>query len=406
MTRDGFDLYVDARKSEDLCVEVTNMDITVIRIIIVAMSVSFLSFIFFIIYFALKQKRMRDKALEKLGSPSGAGRIDSVEYRYRYYPGSKNSPSSFRVEIDAPSDKLFKVAREGGFDRLSKRLGISTEIQTGDRDFDENFYITTNDNKFIQSFFGSSAKRQAVRDIFSNGFNRVEHDGKRMVAICSPFKMDKEIDQSLLTHLASDLIRLGEGMPHVSQSPLWANQSSAWKTNRIMVFSIAFLVSVIGITALVIGLSRYNPLDTFAVFLDSLKWSIPAFVIYAGLAVFLLKGRSSSHRELLVAVPIALTGLILGGWGGEMVLNGYLDRSQTAHHQARVLLKTKSTSDNSTTYYAHVESWRGGGTEKIRISHADYLAIRENRTALALDTKSGRFGFEWLENYRLDNRNI
>lgn len=379
------------------------MDITVIRIIIVAMSVSFFAFILFVIHFAVKQKRMRDKALEKLGSPSGTGRVDSVEYRYRYYPGSKNSPSSFRVDIDAPSEKSFKVTREGGFDRLSKRVGISTEIQTGDQDFDENFYITTNDNEFIQFFFSASAKRQAVRNIFNAGFNRIEHDGKRMVAICSPFKADKEIDQSVLTHLASDLIRLGQQMPHMSQSPMWANPSSTWKTNRIMVFSIAFLVSFVGIAALVIGMSKYSPFDKLTVFLDSLKWSIPAFVVYVGLAVFLLKGRSSSHRELLVAVPIALIGIILGVWGGEMVLNGYLDSSEIAHHRARVLWKSESTSDNSTTYYAHVESWRGSGTEKIRINHAEYLAIRENQTKLTLDTKSGRFGFEWLEKYGVDN---
>jgi hypothetical protein len=87
-----------------------------------------------------------------------------------------------------------------------------------------------------------------------------------------------------------------------------------------------------------------------------------------------------------------------------MVLNGYLDKSETAHHRVRVLKKSKSTSKNGTTYYARVESWRKSGTEKIKIRHADYRAIRENQTELALDTKSGKFGFEWLEKYCLDNR--
>ena len=50
------------------------MDITVIRIVIVVMSISFLSFILFIVHFALKQKRMREKALERLGFP----RTDNV----------------------------------------------------------------------------------------------------------------------------------------------------------------------------------------------------------------------------------------------------------------------------------------------------------------------------------------
>ena len=97
------------------------MDITAQRIIIAVMSICFLSIVLLVIRLALKQKRMRGKALEKLSSPNGTGTLDSVEYRYRYYPGSKNSPSSFRVEIDAPSGSSFKVTREGGFDRLSKQ---------------------------------------------------------------------------------------------------------------------------------------------------------------------------------------------------------------------------------------------------------------------------------------------
>lgn len=136
------------------------MDITVIRIIIVMMSVSFLSFILFIMHFALKQKRMREKALEKLGSPSGSGMLNLVEYRYRYYPGSKNSPSSFRVEIDAPSDKSFKVAREGGFDRFSKRIGISTEVQTGIRIL---IRISTSLLMITNSFSPSSAHQRNDR---------------------------------------------------------------------------------------------------------------------------------------------------------------------------------------------------------------------------------------------------
>jgi len=375
---------------------------TVQIISIIVVSVSFLAFLFYILQYAVKQKEMRDRALGGLSSRNGTGMLDSNEYRYRYYAGSNNSPSGFRVEIDAASEGSFKVAREGRFDRLAKRLGITTEIQTGDRDFDEDFFITTSDNEFAQSFFSSSDKRRAIRDIFEKGFNRIEHDGQTMVAICSPFKMDERIDESLLRQLASDLVTLAQRMPHISQAPLWSGPSSTWKTRRILAFSMAILVSILGAAAVFIGLSRYRPFDLLSVFLDSLKWSLPACVVYVALAVSLLKGRSTSHRELVIVVPIALTGLILGGWGGEMVCNGYLDTSEVTTHRARVVLKTESRSKNGTTYRAHVASWRNTGSEKIRVTHAEYRAIRKNQTVLALDTKPGRLGFEWLKEYRLD----
>ena len=142
------------------------MNITIFRIIIVFTSISFFAFIFYIIRYAMKQKRMRNKALGKLGSsPNGTGIFESTEYRYCYYPGSKNSPSYFKVEIDASSDGSFKIARESGFDRLFKRLGISTEIQTGDTNFDDSFYITADNEEFTKAVFSSTERRQAVRNI-------------------------------------------------------------------------------------------------------------------------------------------------------------------------------------------------------------------------------------------------
>jgi len=346
---------------------------------------------------------MKNKALEKLDSPNGTGIFESIEYRYSYYPGSKNSPSYFKVEIDASSDGSFKIARERGFDRLFKKLGISTEIQTGDTNFDDSFYITADNEEFAKAIFSSAEKRQAVRNIFDIGFNRIEHDGKVLVALCSPFKIDVGIDEPLLIRLVSHLEKLSKYMPQVTNVNEW--DTSMWKTNRVIAFSIATMVSLIGIAALVIGLTKYSPFDKFAVFLDSLKWSIPCLIGYIVFSVVLLKGRSSSHRELLVAVSMALIGFIFGVWGSEMTLNGYLDTSEATIHQAKVLSKSQSRSKNGTTYSAHVYSWRDSGSEKIQISHDEYLAIVENQTVLTITTKPGKFGFEWLEEYRLDSRN-
>ena len=111
---------------------------------------------------------------------------NGTDYSQLFTPGGKNVPPAYQIKVACPSSGSFSIGRETGFDRLFKSLGITREIQTGHKDFDNKFFINTDAIGFTRTYFMSSEKCRAVDGIFEHGFTKVEHDGKTMVAICSP----------------------------------------------------------------------------------------------------------------------------------------------------------------------------------------------------------------------------
>jgi hypothetical protein len=68
-----------------------------------------------------------------------------------------------------------------------------------------------------------------------------------------------------------------------------------------------------------------------------------------------------------------------------------------------VVDKVISKSDKSTSYYAIVESWRDpGDVEKIHLNERDYQKVQPESTEMTVVTKPGRFGYEWIKEYRLE----
>ena len=122
-----------------------------------------------------------------------------------------------------------------------------------------------------------------------------------------------------------------------------------------------------------------------------------SWLLFTWFSIRLLKGRSSSHRELIAVFFIALFAFPLAGFGYRGFLNGALDDGPAAVHQVIVLNKYYSKSKNSYTYYAVVNSWRKTeSTEKLRISKSFYNYLNPGSSTITVTTKPGRFGFEWI----------
>ena len=146
-----------------------------------------------------------------------------------------------------------------------------------------------------------------------------------------------------------------------------------------------------------LGLKFYRPLDGVDVFVFSLHYSIPMLVLFCLLAVIWLKGRSSSHRELIVNFLFGLFGIPMAGAGLVIVMNGFLDRSAIEMHEATVSDKRVSHSDKSTSYYLRVKSWRTGHpSEELKVSRQLYRQVRAGTTVIAIATRPGYLNFEWL----------
>lgn len=360
---------------------------------------------------AIARARSRRQALSRLAAALDAGELkpgrvyeaehEGTAYEYVYRPGTRGSPSSLVISLRCPSRGEFKVTRESRLDALFKRLGISVELQTGDSSFDRELYIQTDSVEFARAYFADYDKREALQKIIQSGFANVTHDGQVVQTVIRPFSPKSLQDGTLVGETVNRLRVLTEDLPMDYQEPRLLGVP-AWKLRRALAYGSAAAALAGGLAAMIYGLYAFRPLDLGGMLRASLDYSVPALGVFLGVAIAMLRGRSSSHRELMRVALLALPGLPLLGFGGLMVLNGYLDTSGASYHQALVLGARRARSKDSTDYYLLLKSWRPGHrTEELTVSDATYRRVRVGRSMLIVTTHPGRYGFEWIEHYRV-----
>jgi len=242
------------------------------------------------------------------------GTYNGTDYYQLFTPGGKNVPSAYKIKIECPSSGFFSIGRETGFDRLFKSLGITREIQTGYKDFDNKFFINTDAVDFTKTYFMSSEKCREVDSILDYGFTKVEHDGKTMAAICSPVQFKKPLDEATIQKVVSSLSLLAQNI-HEHPCEDIAQVNKGWKAKRIVAFTTPVLLFIVGIPTFFLGLLAYTPLDKWALFFTTLKYSLPSFLFFLIVAVKLIKGRSTSHRELIIILMLSLIAFPGAGMG-------------------------------------------------------------------------------------------
>ena len=130
-------------------------------------------------------------------------------------------------------------------------------------------------------------------------------------------------------------------------------------------------------------------------FLDSLQYGIPLFVIFQFLSIAKLRGQSSSHRDLTANFFIAIVAFPLAAHGVLMLSNGYLDTAPATTHLTDVITKHYTTSKDSKTYYVELTSWRPDrSSEEITIDADTYNGIDTIDDQMAVTTRPGYHGYE------------
>jgi len=347
-------------------------------------------------------KRKRQQQAELLEGPemvakgaSGEGIFEDTTYRYKHFKGTDKAPPYFSIMIPCASSGAFTITPETKFDRFFKKLGVCVEIETYDPDFDDAFYINTITIPFTRGFLEKSENRRGIQALFQLGFNYLKHDGQTLTLTWRDFPRKAQMEVETMEKAVAHLVEQGRSLTKIVtyETP----EPSTWKFKRLFAFAIPILLAVTGIAAIIIGLSEYKPLDQGKVFVDSLKFSLPLLVLFTWFSIRLLKGRSSSHRELIAVFFIALFAFPLAGFGYMGFLNGALDDSPPAVHLVIVLNKYYKSSKNSYTYYAVVKSWRKpGSTERLRIKKSFYNYLKPDSSSITITTRPGKFGFEWI----------
>ncbi len=323
-----------------------------------------------------------------------------VPYEFRYTPRRKKSPPTLTVSVAAANRYSYDIRPEGLSDRAAKSFGVSEEHQTGDIDFDSQYYLGSDAPGGLRFVFGDPGARQCVKEIFALGPRHVYQKKGKLTAYWSPFR---EGDETARARAAAEI--LSALAPHSTRVPETIIDSAVHgETLRFGAYVFTGVLLFFSFLLLIYSAATYPVFETNRLLQASLSYSLPAFGALALVMFFLLRGRASSHRELTIVLILLAFGSIMLGIGGLTYGNGAFDRSEPNVRQVLVLEKySRKPKKSGRKYYVSVNSWRMPGVrESLEVSQQTHDLAVPNSSTGTVKTKPGKYGYEWTyESFRL-----
>lgn len=373
-------------------------------VLITIMATVLMTIMAVLLLFILKRKKTLTAAKTVLIN-RGTGLIDGQAYTWHKSPAAQNKNPSFQITLPCSHTGRFTLRRETGFDRLGKRLGLASEVSTYDENFDQRTYVSTPHPAFTGQLLSRSTVRNSIRKLLERGFTAIRLSKSGLSAVWMPYRpKDRAVTDEELPELAAELHELLKAAERVPPGEEDLSRQRSWQRKLTGLYVFASLATLIGIAGLIAGLTAFTPLDPGRIFLQSLRWTVPAMLLFCWLAYILLRGNSDAHGHMLGLIFLSLSAFLMLGFGGTTFLNGYLDRSEAVPHSTRVVHKYYTKSKNNYTYHLELSSWRRDReTENQTVSRSFYEKMVPNESRLTVISRAGRFGFEWIESLRVES---
>ncbi len=363
----------------------------------------------FTIYFISKQSKKRSELLKELKEAGilksfskGEGKIGDIKYKIYYFGGSKNSQPYFSISLsgDIPvKSKGFYLTKETSFDRFFKKLGLVSEIQTGDEEFDNLFFINSSDDIFTKMFLSNPKNRDLIKEIYKLGYNQIFIQNKKIEVRAKPVSKDIKADKASVEFIAQSLAELSEYQPKNNTIVV---EEDTNKIGRYSVYFLTIFLFIFGIITFVFAYSKYKPLDMAQLMTKSLIYYFVGSLVFGWFSLKNLKGRSNSHYEWLTAMIISLISIFFLSSGIMMYINGHYDKSAPKNVETVVLKKYYVRGKNGSSYYFILKSWRDNSEfEKIKVSRGIFKKIDTKKDLIRVSTKSGKLGYEWITDWHL-----
>ncbi|HNX67860.1 MAG TPA: hypothetical protein PLL75_03605 [Candidatus Omnitrophota bacterium] len=324
----------------------------------------------------------------------GCGIWEGAAYEFSYKSGSRHESAHLELRIRHVFPGEFSVSKENKIDQFFQNLRISREIKAGDAAFDEKFYIETNVEEATQQYFSQETKRVAVERLFNAGVTRIEHTGKQLVLFKYPFPKDgAEVAEILKS--AKDLLENAAYTAAGGGTGLLGLQAlkKGFSAGAAGLFFLGFLAFLFAQTQPVF--------NEQGLFFFSLRYSIPPLGCLWAAVVFFFKGRSFFHRLFISVFFSSVIGGVLLGSAAVKILNVWRDHGPSAYRQAPVLDRRKEGKHHDVPYL-YVQAWKAArAIERVKVSAKVFDEAVPKRTIALLETKPGRFGFEWLVRGRI-----
>jgi hypothetical protein len=321
--------------------------------------------------------------------------VDGAAYRCVRTHGDSRRPGSLFLSMPCPVVGQWSLRQENPLDGLAKRIGLAVELQTGDPEFDNAVYVSTDDPDYARRFFEDAGRRAAITRLMADGYPTLELTNGTLTAQRTPYQhptSDEAVaaEQEAVNRAARALAEIRQDAPSsggASRFPL------RWRSRSLMVFPVLAVVS--GIVSRIAAPGHI--LDDSDLFWWSLRYSVPAAALFAAVAYRSLKGHSDSHWMLMVIALAAFFAFPFGGSGLSELVNSRMDTAPEFVHEVDVVTFLEVRSKNSTYYELRLKSWRPDRDfEYVPSDRQEYESAPREPLRVQLATRPGALGFEWV----------
>ncbi|MDH5638012.1 MAG: hypothetical protein OEZ04_05935 [Nitrospinota bacterium] len=322
-----------------------------------------------------------------------------------------NGVSSLTVSASIRIPFTVTITKEKAHHRKAKEKGFVAEAQSGEAAFDAEYFIESEAPMFTESLLGDPCKRDAINEIFSAGFTKVEFTPAEVTAVKVSASLDgKEEHEALASSAGEHLVRLTENIPMASKAEVKAVLTRRMKSvgfssifSKPICYAGLVMMIIAGFTLFAISMEYYVPVFDFPVKDEVVAISGVALFIFMLKAVkFFNPDKGFNGGELLAVLVMFSIGFFLTVEGGAMYLNGKQDTSPKVAHKGIVTSKEKLRSGTSATYSYHmnIKSWVvSDGEIEIQIEEDFYNRLKPNETYVKIVTRAGWLGQEWIVSY-------
>jgi len=313
---------------------------------------------------------------------------------------SKNRASSTTYTFQCEFSHLFSLSPENRWDILFKDLNLTTEIQTGDADFDQKIYIACDHHRFSQTLISDPSFRDQIKYIFSNACEKIHTNSKSIT-----FKFTGDVaQQTELMNACHDLMTKIKNIPEMSSGLL----DDPLAIKIFIIESLIWSLAIYGFMNVAeYYANRYQDLYLYGspLIYQGLGLALALFFLLLFFIIRFFQLSSRGHRIIVESFIVLLLGLPAASISMLSDLNIYLDSNQTKTSRVYIMYKSSKTNRgrrSSTTSY-HITVKRSHDKEatvyNLNVPYDVYNSVTINGE-MDIEISPGYFNHPWYKSMK------
>lgn len=328
-------------------------------------------------------------------SKKGDQRLSNGGKVYYWYhrPRRGKSPAQSRLAIDAELPIEFSIHRTNPMHAIAKWLGATAEMEITDPEFDETFFITSDDVELRHKLCGDGELRKAIKALFDFGLDGLTADRGRLTAILkNPQSVLSPSDEDLLIE---PLYVLDHKLKHLALSLTTQGSGERRRIEADLLKSMFNALALVSFCALSMLPHHIYDMEKFITY----GMTFAAALIIAQL-IWLRARYGHSSYGYSVFVHFAFSGIVGTAMFAHILIwniNISFDHAPAAARYQQVVDRYTSRHKNSTYYHLKIRDWHDGNQSFSRkVSYETYQRSPKG-SKVHIETHPGYLGIEWYK---------